>query len=195
MRFLMKIGALLCVCFAVFFSFLLTPAPDNDSAVQALRFENTFILPASLQTIGEEAFEGTAASAVILPENQLTVFQRAFSNMIHLEAINIPETGTLIGNTVFSGSQHVVIYGAEGGRAEQYARNNHLEFCPVQEWMQGRNARVFSIRRLTALYQAFQILILAYILKFRITGRKNCETRSLQRKRRIEMHTLDEYFP
>ena len=51
----------------------------------------TFNLPASLQIIEAEAFEGTAIVTVDLPETVETIGERAFANIPTLRQITIPQ--------------------------------------------------------------------------------------------------------
>lgn len=90
-----------------------------------------FKLPASLQSIEDEAFEGTAMIAVDIPETVERIGERAFSNIATLRKVRIPEKTTFIAKTAFDGSNRVTITGAPGSYARKYARENGIPFAPL----------------------------------------------------------------
>ena len=91
----------------------------------------TFNLPASLQIIEDEAFEGTAIVAVDLPETVETIGERAFANIPTLRQITIPQKTKRIAKTAFAGSKNVILTGAYGSFAHAWARENCIPFAPA----------------------------------------------------------------
>lgn len=91
---------------------------------------STFKLPASLQYIDDEAFEGTALVNVEISENVEYIGERAFSDIPTLRKVNIPEKTTTIAKSAFAGSSRVTITGAPGSYARKYARENGIPFAP-----------------------------------------------------------------
>ncbi len=92
-----------------------------------------FTLPASLQTIEEEAFAGTAMENFEFPEALTDVGDQAFADISSLESVTIPPTdGLTISDTAFEGSD-VLIRGEEGSYAETWADENGVPFIPVSE--------------------------------------------------------------
>ena len=91
----------------------------------------TFKLPASLQSIEDEAFEGTALVEVEIPEKVEHIGERAFSNIPSLRNVRIPEQTTSIAKTAFAGSNHVLIIGVPGSYARKYAAENRIPFAPL----------------------------------------------------------------
>lgn len=114
---------------------------DNNHGIIDQRFffnaeiqENaqpSFTLPASLQIIGEEAFEGTALTGVQLPETVMTIEDRAFANIRNLRYIYIPEKTTYIGKDVLAGTRTVIIAGFSGSYAGTWAKSNGIPFAPL----------------------------------------------------------------
>lgn len=92
---------------------------------------SNFKLPASLQYIDDEAFEGTALVNVEIPENVEYIGERAFSDIPTLRKVNIPEKTTTIARSAFAGSNRVTITGAPGSYARKYARENGIPFAPL----------------------------------------------------------------
>ena len=92
-----------------------------------------FTLPASLQTIEEEAFAGTAIESLVFPETLTDVGDRAFADISALETVTIPTTeGLTVSDTAFEGSD-VLIRGEEGGYAQEWAERNGVPFLPVSD--------------------------------------------------------------
>ena len=100
---------------------------DFTPAVQQ-KTERVMVLPASLQFIGEDAFGGIAAEAVLLPTGLETIEEKAFRDMPELKSVYIPETVNQIGRHVFNGSDKLVLIGKAGSQAENWARENHHDF-------------------------------------------------------------------
>lgn len=114
-------------------------ASEQDTALLAravLMSQDTlhapaFKLPASLQVIEDEAFEGTSIVTVDLPETLESIGERAFANITTLRRISIPENTRQIARTAFERSDHVTITGAPGSYARTWARENGIPFAPV----------------------------------------------------------------
>lgn len=83
-----------------------------------------FKLPASLQIIEDEAFEGTSLFSVELPDSVVTIGERAFSNISTLRAVSIPDSVTYIARNTFTGSEDVTITASPGSYARTWAREN-----------------------------------------------------------------------
>ena len=88
-------------------------------------------LPSSLIVIEDEAFEGTAITNVVLPENVETIGDYAFTNIHTLRNISIPNKTTYIGKNAFKGSTNVTITGAPKGYARAWAHENSIPFNPI----------------------------------------------------------------
>lgn len=90
-----------------------------------------FILPASVEIIEEEAFEGTAIIKIELPETVKSVGDRAFANIDTLRSIRIPLATKVIAATAFAGSKNVTINAVPNSYARKFARTQGLPFSPV----------------------------------------------------------------
>ena len=99
----------------------------------------TFTLPASLTTIEEGAFEGTAITTVTLPEKVTTIGEYAFANIRTLRIIHIPEATTKIGKNAFKGSANVIITGPPTGYARAWAHENGMPFNPIATFYLSNN--------------------------------------------------------
>lgn len=96
--------------------------------------QNSFILPESLTTIEESAFEGTALTKIELPENLKSIEDNAFANIPTLRQVNIPNATIFIGKDVFKGSNQVTITAAPRSYARAYARKNRIPFDPIESF-------------------------------------------------------------
>ena len=80
------------------------------------------ILPALIQSIEEEAFAGTAAEIVILPEGCASIGARAFADSAALTSVYMPDSVTDIADNAFTGSDGVAFRCASDNAAAAYAR-------------------------------------------------------------------------
>ena len=90
-----------------------------------------FVSPAFLSVIGDEAFEGSAVSAVLISGSCTYIGAHAFRNCDNLSQVRIP-AGCEIGTDAFDGCQSVYIYGEAGSPAEMYC-NTHDNCMFVEE--------------------------------------------------------------
>ena len=103
---------------------------DHTGGTSGNAFD-TFKLPASLERIEEGAFEGTAITAVELPESVKVVENYAFANIRTLSHFKVSENIAYISRTVFDGSANVVLFGAAKGYARDWAQKNNIPFMPI----------------------------------------------------------------
>ena len=120
----------------LFFNIRLTERTDTVSKTGAEKpmeapAEKAFRLPASLQMIGDEAFEGTAIVSVELPETVETIGERAFAAIPTLHSVKIPDNTREIAETAFAGSNNITLTGTPGSYAKAWARENGVPFAPV----------------------------------------------------------------
>lgn len=97
---------------------------NRDMTLYAVwqKLEPDLILPSSMETIEEEAFEGGAFKYIVLPEGAVTIGKRAFADCPNLKDIYIPEKTTGIAADAFEGVSGLTIHGREGSYAEYYAQ-------------------------------------------------------------------------
>ena len=104
----------------------------TNGRINPLSLSGTFKFPASLKTIQDEAFEGTALVLADLSETFVEqIGERAFANIPTLVGIKIPEKTHFIAKTAFSGSNHVTLTGTPKGYTRTWAKENGLPFIPV----------------------------------------------------------------
>ena len=101
------------------------------TANPALGSASAFSLPASLQIIEDEAFEGTALVAVDLPETVEEIGDRAFANIPSLRILKIPDNTKRIGTKIVAGSNNVTITAAPGSYTRNWAQENGVSFAPI----------------------------------------------------------------
>ncbi len=92
------------------------------------KLEPDFVLPASLTTIGEEAFAGGAFTYARIPEGTTRIEGRAFADCPNLRHVYIPESATSIDSTAFAGTSGLTIHGKDGSYAEFYASKYGFAF-------------------------------------------------------------------
>lgn len=92
---------------------------------------NTLTLPASLQTIEEEAFQGVqGVTHVIIPDGVTSIGARAFDDC-YFCTVEIPASVTSIGEGAFA-EGNVTIYGYGGSAAQRYAAaHDGIEFVQI----------------------------------------------------------------
>lgn len=157
-----------------------------------------FVLPASLQTIEEDAFAGTAAVQVEMPETVETVGDRAFADMSALRSVYIPAGVTRIGEGVFDGTAGVVVEGQSGSYAEQWAAQNGFFFA-VRQTLPARAQGVSPWAAARQLAELFLLIALGLILKAENRRKPACrkvgQGRTMRWNERPERHAQDGYFP
>ena len=107
--------------------------PDTEAGTEQTSTVSSagFNLPASLQVIEDEAFEGTAIVSVDLPETVESIGERAFADIPTLRSVRIPEMTKEIARTAFSGSSNVTITAAPNSYARTWARENGIPLAPI----------------------------------------------------------------
>ena len=106
-------------------------AGQSSFSVHDPALEAVFRLPAYLEFIAEEAFAGTAAEAVVLPETVTEIGDRAFAEMPRLVAINIPDSVFEIGHDAFDVPRRIMVFGSANGPAGRYAAERGMPFVPT----------------------------------------------------------------
>lgn len=93
------------------------------------RAEAGLVLPAALTEIGEEAFSGSPAESVWLPDGVTVIGARAFAACKSLRAIRIPASVVSIADSAFDGcAASLTVYGKTGSEAQRFAERMNLSF-------------------------------------------------------------------
>ena len=153
--------------------------------------EESSILPKSLTIIGEEAFEGTALTAVTVNEGLLWIGDRAFSNTHDLTDIYIPESTVFIGSEALPAG--ALIHGLKGSYAQQWADENGSGFVVDDIW---------GVPTVTNGFHTNLLLFLVFILipaddscYKSLSRRIRLFIRSMRPQDRPEMHPIQYRFP
>lgn len=86
-----------------------------------------FRLPAALRTIEEEAFVGTIATTVYIPDGCTTIEGRAFADSASLTKVYVPASVSYIDPSAFNGSTNVSIWCTpDAAYVIQYAEDNGI---------------------------------------------------------------------
>jgi len=91
----------------------------------------TMTLPASLTTIDDEAFYGSAAGYVIIPSGVTSIGDSAFASMPNLQLVSIPSTVTSFGDNCLNGDSAAILC-EEGSAAESYAVQEGIPYFIVK---------------------------------------------------------------
>ena len=86
------------------------------------------ILPAFATVIEEEAFSGSAAVEIVLPDQCTTIGDGAFANCTQLRMIYMPDSVVNIAGNAFNGSEKVIFLCESDNAAAAYARNKGIDY-------------------------------------------------------------------
>lgn len=95
----------------------------NYTQLESVRIFN------NLESIEDNAFEGcTKLTGLILSKSVKTIGANAFLNCLNLISIKIPANVTYIASSAFEGCVKLTIYCEENSYAEEFAKNNNIQF-------------------------------------------------------------------
>ena len=123
---------------------------DAEGFIQDNEIISEARLTASVVTIEDEAFEGTALVKVELPENVETIGEHAFANISTLRNIRIPITTSYIACSAFDGSNRTMITAPGNSYARTWAKNHGLPFSPSVMFCasaQGPSLQILTVKR------------------------------------------------
>ena len=84
-------------------------------------------LPAGLKSIQQEAFRGSAAESIVLPDGCTKIGAKAFADCAMLRRVEIPASVAVIAEDAFEGcSNELVIVTPKGSAAESFAQAHGL---------------------------------------------------------------------
>jgi len=80
-----------------------------------------YTLPADTKTVGEEAFAGSAANAIVIQDGCAAIGPRAFASCAALEIVVLPASATSIAADAFDGCSGLTIIAPDGSAARTLA--------------------------------------------------------------------------
>ena len=153
----------------------------------------TFKLPASLLVIEDEAFAGTAAQTVILPEGLESIGAGAFEDVPTLKDVYIPNTTTYIADSALTVTPDLTIHGIDNSYAKDWAHEHEIPFVVDDIWtkvVQSGWVPTVRVER-TNLYIATIVLIILFEF-FRLGY---YEVRSRRPQDRPDLYPIEYRFP
>lgn len=152
-----------------------------------------FILPESLVTIENEAFEGIAAESIVSSNSLSYIGERAFANGQYLKAVSVPDSIKYIGDQAFAGNSSLTIYGSANSYAADWAREHDIMF--VSSANDVDYSEEFSKSRITGLCSVLSLTCCSPDIMQHLRKRiKNAE-RSMRPQDRPELNPIDYRFP
>lgn len=100
------------------------PNTDDQAGIQS-------VLPSSLITIEDSAFEGTALTNVVLQNKVEDIGDNAFSNIDKLFSISISKKTERISQNAFSGSENIRIFTETSSYAKHWAQRQGVPYVIV----------------------------------------------------------------
>ena len=143
-------------CITVVFSARPPPIWQKTESPNESGTGNTFVLPASLTTIEDEAFLGTLAETVLLSDEVVWIGERAFAGSSALKVIDFPDSVAYIADHAFEGVEGLVIKGNKNSYAFHWAQEHNVAF--VQETVPST-----WIKKLGELLSAETLIIFTFI--------------------------------
>lgn len=180
---------ILVLSFCYFVCFL----PDiSFSSKSETKNESTFVLPASLLVIEDEAFSDTAAESVILPKGFHQIGDKAFDGMSNLSDVFIPDTTELIADSAFFITENLTIHGINDSYAEDWASEREIPFIVDDIWNVVDLGVGFHNECIDLIWRNFEAL---FILIFALYRCGNNLARSKRPQDRPELNPIDYCFP
>lgn len=179
--------AFLLLC-AVFFSLSNAKAENH-----VYTLDSTFLLPDSLQIVGDEAFSGTAVETVIFPDGFLQIGERVFDKARHLTDVYIPKTTEYIADSAFPITTNLTIHGIDDSYAKDWAHRHEIPFVIDDIWNVFVLTGISHNTHKKPINQFISTIVLIIIFSFF----RSCyfELRSRRPQDRPELYPIEYRFP
>lgn len=181
-----------CFLLAILFS-ALSPLSFADEEDRYNQKRSLFIMPASLETVEDEAFKGTAVETIVFRDELISIGDYAFENASNLTDVYIPSTVKFIGKNAFTSNKSLTIHGIIGSLAERWANEHEIPFMPSNIWSvldeskTSVDADNLSADRYHKLVEPPKIN--------HLHGRTEDEGKSMRPQERPELNPIDYRFP
>ena len=154
---------------------------------------DSFTFPSSLIEIEDEAFDGTAAKALIFQNKLKYIGDKAFYNNRRLADVYIPASVESIGAHVFLVSKSLKIHADIGSRAHAWANEHRVTFVQTNQpyRIPARHRLTINLPNLISHYG--RMIVSPRVLK--LNARTEDEGRSMRPQERSEMNPIDYKFP
>ncbi len=164
-----------------------------DTGSKKIAEDCTFILPASLMSIEEEAFGGTAVERVVFPDGFMKLGGQAFENAPNMKDVYIPETTVYIAGDSFPLSTNMTIHGVENSFVHQWAADNGVAFVVDDIWTKAQASFGFHVESLFVLLFVVCPVDEEHLKRFLLDAGEYL--RSMRPQDRPELNPIDFRFP
>ena len=153
--------------------------------------ERSTSLPAALQVVAEEAFEGTALTAVSFGGELKYIGERAFAGSDSMEKAYIPSSAEYIADSAFPYA--VTIYGVKGSYAQSWAEESGRAFVTEDIWSAQQTASGLGPETLLALFWVIPPVDEKALSRWK--KRIRLPVRSMRPQDRPELYPIQYRFP
>ena len=186
------------ILFLLLLVLVAAPSVSSDPTIETIlaepaSSEAVFRFPASLKTVGDNAFSGTVIEKAVFQSELETVGSSAFANTRNLTDVYLPSSVEYIAENAFERSDALTIHGAEGSYAQQWAQAHGIAF-EAEEIRDAVPNFARARRDIWKLVNLLRIILFAALL-ISLTVYFTDERRLLRPRLRPEMHPLDYRFP
>lgn len=95
----------------------------------AAMVSDEYAIKAGTKVVADYAFEDcTALASITIPNSVISIGWSAFYGCTSLTNITIPDSVTDIKESAFIGCGNLIIHGSAGSVAEQFAKENNINF-------------------------------------------------------------------
>ena len=135
----------------IIMSLYISPFALTNQKADNYTSNGTFVLPASILLVDNEAFSGTSVETAVFPNGFLLLGDMAFSSASELRRVYLPASLSEIGTDVFSENTNLTIHGVEKSFAQTWAEENGITFVNDDIWAKVQTPNGFHVESLLAL--------------------------------------------
>ena len=152
----------------------------------------TFIFPASLVVVEDEAFSNTAAHQIVFQDEIQSIEKEAFAGSAELLDVYIPTSVKYIADSAFDINDSFTVHGVKGSYAHTWALEHRISFVNEDIWTAiPQNSGSFrpkqiSVRINNSLFLMVILGSLWHVIVY---------IRNMRHKERSELNPIDYAFP